>query len=366
MHKRIEVLKEKLTTYGLGAVFITSPYNISYLSGLFPSNIEERENYLFITKNHSYLLASRMFMLAIKEKTDNFKCIEITFSKGLYKNLSEICVREKIKSIGFEKENLLYKEFELLSKNLKNRELIPLEDFIEEQRQIKDEDEIEKIKAAYKITDETYSYILKNIRMNITERELAWEIENYIKEQGGHLAFSPIVAFGKNSAIPHHIPNGTKLEKNSFVLLDFGAKYEGYCADMSRTVYFGTPNEREINMYNTVLDAQNMALGELKEWKNKDFEASRLHSIAQNHIEKTGFPRIPHSLGHGLGLQVHEPPSISKYTQGNPLRENMVITIEPGIYLPELGGVRIEDDVLLTNSGYEILTKSSKQLTIIK
>lgn len=364
--KRVQNIKAKLKSHDIDGIFITSPYNISYLTNLFPSSIEEQEYYLLVTKSQAYLMAPKMFMLAIKEKLDGFEYLEITNKKSLYELLGEICNKENLKSIGFEEENLLYREFEHLSKTLKAIEFIPLEDFVEDERKIKNGSEIEKIKEACRLSDDAYKYILTKINGGITEKEVAFEIENYIRQNGGQIAFQTIVAFGKNSAVPHHFSTNHKLEANNFVLLDFGAKFEGYCADMSRTVYFGTPNDREVKMYNTVLESQNMALTKLKEWKGKNFDASHLHTISQSHIENSGFPSFPHSLGHGIGLQVHENPTVSKFSEKNILSENMIITIEPAIYEPKIGGVRIEDDVLLTKDGYEILTKSKRELTVIK
>ena len=363
---RVKKIQKKIISDDIDGIFITSPYNISYLTNLFPSSIEEREYYLLITKSNAYLLAPKMFMLAIKEKTSNFIYIEITGKKGLYENISEICKKENIKTVGFEEDNLLYKEFEHLTKTLKEVEIIPLEDFIEDERVIKEDEEIKNIKAACKLTDNAYSYILQKIKTSMTEKELAWELENYIRKNGGQIAFSTIIAFGKNSAVPHHIANDERLKINSFVLLDFGAKVDGYCSDMSRTIYFGNPSEKEKSIYKTVLEAQEIALEKLKEWKNDDFEVSHMHTISESHIEKNKFPAFPHSLGHGIGLEVHESPMISKFSEGNDLMENMIITIEPAIYVPEIGGVRIEDDILLTKKGYEILTNSERQLTIIK
>lgn len=364
--KRIDLIKNKLISEKIDSIFITSPYNISYLTNLFPSTIEEREYYLIMTKKNAYLLAPKMFMVAVREKTSDFIYIEITAKKGLYKNLLEICKKENIKSVGFEDENLLFKEYEHLEETLSGIELISLENFIEDERQIKDDTEIKKIKAACNLTDKAFSFAVKKIKENITEKELAFELENYIRQNGGQIAFQSIVAFGKNSAVPHHISTSYKLKTNNFVLLDFGAKVDGYCSDMSRTVFFGQPNENEIKLYNTVLESQELALEKLKERKDKNFETSHLHTISESHIEKNDFPPFPHSLGHGIGLQVHEMPSISKFSEGNNLSSNMIITIEPAIYVSELGGVRIEDDVLLSENDYEILTKSERRLTIIK
>ncbi len=362
---RIEAVKLKLSSHNIDAIFITSPYNISYLTNVFPSSIEEREYYLFITKSQAYLLAPRMFMLAIKEKSRDFIYLEITSQKGLFENILEVCSKENVKSVGFEEHNLFYKEFAHLEDSLEDIELIALEDFIEEQRQEKSEKEIEKIKRACEITDQCLKLMLGKIELNVTERELASQIEFYLTHFGGN-AFKPIVAFGKNSAIPHHISGKTKLMRNSFILFDLGARFEGYCADMSRTIYFGNPSEEEKTIYRTVREAQQLALDMLRDWKNKDFQVSHLHEAVESYIEKNGFEPFPHSLGHGVGLEVHESPSISKYSEGNEFKEGMVITIEPGIYQPGIGGVRIEDDVLLTKDGYEILTKSPKELTVIE
>lgn len=363
MNNRLFNLKNKLKTDKIDSIFITSPYNISYLTNLFPSTIEEREYYILITKNNNYLLAPKMFMMAIKNKTSDFSYIEITGKKGLFANVQEIIKKEDLKTLGFEEESLLYKEFDHL-KELKGIELIALEDFVEDLRQIKTEEEIGKIKKACEITDMCFRDILKKIKLGITELELKSEIEFYLNRYGGN-AFSPIVAFGENAAVPHHIASGQRLTTNSFVLLDFGAKFEGYCSDMSRTVFFGKADNQQIELYETVKEAQEMALEKLKEWKDENFQASSLHEIAESHISKMGFETFPHSLGHGVGLQVHEAPLVSKFSEGNELEENMVITIEPGIYQINSGGVRIEDVVLLTEGGFEILTKSPKELTIV-
>ena len=360
---KLKKIQEKLKSDKIDAIFITSPYNISYLTGTFPSTIEEREYYILITKNNNYLMAPQMFMMAVKNRTSDFSYVEITGRKGLYENIKELLNNENLKTLGFEKENLLYREFEHLD-DLKNIELIPLENFIENERRIKSNEEIEKIKKACEITDKCFDYVLRKINLGITEKELKSEIEFFLNKFGGN-AFSPIVAFGENASVPHHIAGDQKLSSNSFVLLDFGAKYEGYCSDMSRTIFFGKPSEKEIKLYNTVLEAQEMALNKLGEWERQDFEVSHLQNIAESHIEKNGFPAFPHSLGHGVGLQVHEEPSVSKFSEGNDLKQNMVITIEPGIYDLKTGGVRIEDVVLVTKNGYEILTKSEKKLTIL-
>lgn len=363
MNNRLFNLKDRLKTAKIDSTFITSPYNISYLTNLFPSTIEEREFYLLITKGKNYLLAPKMFMMAVKNRTSDFAYIEITGKKGLFESVQEIIKKEDLKTLGFEEESLLYKEFDHLKK-LKDIELIALEDFVEDLRKIKTKSEIEKIKSACEITDECFKDIIKKIKLGITELELKSEIEFYLNRYGGN-AFSPIVAFGKNAAVPHHISTNSQLKTNSFVLLDFGAKFEGYCSDMSRTVFFGEPTDIHIKLYNTVLEAQETALEKLKEWNNKNFQVSSLQEISESHISKMGFEPFPHSLGHGVGLQVHELPSVSKYSEGNELENGMIITIEPGIYDKKIGGVRIEDMVLVNKGSFEVLTTSPRELTII-
>ncbi len=225
-------------------------------------------------------------------------------------------------------------------------------------RAIKTPQEVLKIKKACRLGDKVYSQILKNLRIGISERELKLEIMHLIRKNGAKLSFRPIIAFGKNASEVHHKPTNLKLHKNhGFVMIDLGAKVNGYCSDMTRTVFIGRTSKRQKKIYKTVLEAQKKAMNFVKVGR-KTFDADK---IARDHIIKKGFPTIPHTLGHGIGKKVHEgfrlgPKSKTIFKNG------MVFTIEPGIYIKGYGGVRIEDVFYLNKRKLIQLTKSPKKL----
>lgn len=228
----------------------------------------------------------------------------------------------------------------------------------------KNKEEILKIKKSCTLGDKTFDYILKKIKLGVCEKELAFEIESFIKKQGADISFPPIVAFGKNSATPHHQTSDKRLTtKDKFVLLDFGVKLNNYCSDMTRTIFFGKPTNEQRKMYNTVLEAQNRAIDLLNSlfMIHNSIPAKNIDKASRDYIISKGYQTIPHSVGHGIGLEVHEAPRLSPKSK-DILKHGMVFTIEPGIYLPGFGGVRIEDVIVLENSGPRILTKSTKEV----
>lgn len=230
---------------------------------------------------------------------------------------------------------------------------------------IKNPSEISNIEKACKLTDKAFNYILNKIRQGISEKELAFKIEFFIKKNGADIAFPSIVAFGKNSAFPHHVPtNNSKLiTHNSIILLDFGAKVDNYCSDMTRTVFFGKPTTEQKLMHQTVLEAQKQAIDYLKSSiiNHKSISAKDVDETSRKYIISKGYRTIPHSVGHGIGLEVHEPPHLSPKSK-DILKPGMVFTIEPGIYIKGSGGVRIEDVIVLKNNGLSFLSKSSREL----
>ncbi len=212
-------------------------------------------------------------------------------------------------------------------------------------------------KKACKITDLAFAHILKRIKLSTTEKELAREINKFIRSHGAKLAFPTIVAFDKNSSEIHHKPTNKKLSKNQFIMFDFGAKFNGYCSDMSRTVFFGKATKEQKKIYNTVLTAQKMAIDKIK----PNCKTYEIDKIAREYIYKKGFNPIPHSLGHGVGKKVHEDPKISP-ASADVLKNEDIFTIEPGIYIKNYGGVRIEDMLVLTAKSPKLLTTSPKHL----
>lgn len=358
--KRIENLQKALKDHEIEALLVTSSYNIAYLTGIYAFSNEEREARIFVTKDQSYLFTDARYVGMIK--TVPYLTIqEISAKKSFIELLKGIIEKFQIRLIGFEEENISFREVADLEEKINNVDMIPTSDIIEKIREIKDKLEIENIKKACLLTDKAFAYILKKIKPEMTELEVKKNLEDYIRDNGGELSFSSIVAFGKNSAIPHHFSDNTTLRNNDIILLDFGAKVNNYCSDMTRTVFIGQPDKNAFRIYKAVQEAQEIAIDYLATYTRESFQLKKAQELANSHIATFKFPNIPHSIGHGVGLQVHENPVISPYSNEQ-LKPGMVITIEPGVYIPEIGGVRIEDTALIGDNNIELLTQTTKQL----
>lgn len=361
---RIKKLQETLSNFELDAILITSSYNAAYLTGIFAFSHEEREARILVIKNDIYLFTDARYTEMVKVISPFVTLIEISAKNPFFKALQNKINSKSLKYLGFEEENITYREIADLEEDLNDVEFIPLQNIVEKLRETKDTDEIEKIKKACRLTDMSFEYILKFIKPGISELEIKKKLENYVRNEGGEISFPSIVAFGSNSAIPHHMSDNTKLKTEDIILLDFGAKVDGYCADMTRTVFLGKPPKKLEEMYIAVKKSQEIALGYLQTHINKGFKSSDVHNLASKYLEEEGFSHIPHSIGHGVGLQVHEMPWLSPYSEDK-LKQNMIVTVEPGVYIPVLGGVRIEDTVRITNNGIESLTQASKEIIIL-
>lgn len=362
--QRISSLQDSLPEHDIDALFITSSYNISFLSGILAFSFEEREARILVTKQNTYLFTDARYTEMVKEKAPFLELCEIKSSNTHSQQLKEILKKESIKHLGFEEESITYKEVSDLEEKLSNIEFIPTTEIVEAQRITKDNDEVENVRKACTLTDKAYAFILNSLVPGVSEVEVKAQLENFIRLEGGDLAFSSIVAFGHNSAIPHHLSGNLKLKTDNVVLLDFGAKVNGYCSDMARTVFVGEPTEQMHKIYHATLESQEVALDYLRTHMKEGFELKKAHALANSHLRTLEFPDIPHSLGHGVGLQVHESPVVSPYSDEK-LVPGMIITVEPGIYIAGTGGVRIEDTCLITNDGVEILTSSPKGLTVL-
>jgi len=360
MNIKFKKLFKLISALNLDALFITNQHNVSYLTGFTGLSTDEREGFLLLTKKNTYLLLFPTYFNLFEKDASGITTLCITHNKRLSLHLNEIIKKEKIKSIGFEEENLTIAELNSLQNKVKVK-WQATKGIIEDLRVTKDKTELKHIREAARITDSAFEFIKGKIKKGITEKILALELEYFLKKNAGDIAFSPIVAFNQNAAIPHYLPtNNQQLTTNNLILLDFGAKVNGYCADMTRVVFFGTPKEKQIKIYNTVLSAQKKVLSSLK----AGMAAYKIDKIARDHIISQGYPEYPHSLGHGVGLAIHENPRLKKDSKVI-LKENMVVTVEPGIYLPDFCGIRIEDLVLLKDKGVEMLSLSSKEITVI-
>ncbi|OGG06104.1 hypothetical protein A3D05_04180 [Candidatus Gottesmanbacteria bacterium RIFCSPHIGHO2_02_FULL_40_24] len=356
---KLNLIRKQLEHYGSDALFVSGQENVTYLTAKAGLNSDEREVFLVITKKSAYLLAfSTTF--AMYRRTAGFIPVELTNQYRLSKAIIDIAGKEKLKTLAFEKNYVSYSEYISLKEKL-SLKLTPSENIIEKMRLIKSNAEIESIKKAASVTDSAYEYAARLIKPGITEKNLALNLEFFIRKNSQNIAFSPIVAFNQNSAIPHYLPSDkVTLKNHSIILIDMGAKFLNYCSDLTRVICFGSPSDRLVKLYQTVLTAQENALSQLTSGKTGD----EIDRLTREYIEQQGYPAFKHGLGHGVGLAIHEAPRL-KPGSHEILCENMVVTVEPGIYIEGFAGIRIEDLVLITSRGPKLLSRAPKEITVI-
>lgn len=353
---RIENLRKIMKHNGVDSVLITSPYNKFYLA-----NFSSGSGYLFITSNDLYAIVDSRYFAQVQQSAEGFKVLEFSSNRKVEDLINRIIYDEDIAVVGFEGEHLTYDAYNSLSKKLDAKlRSISLETL----RAIKSQYEIKQIKRAAEIADEAYSHILSYIKAGMTEKQVENELVRYIKELGGSReSFETIVVSGIRGALPHGKASDKVIEEGDFITLDFGVNNKGYCSDITRTFALGMVEDEELlKIYELVRRAQQEAVSSSR----PGITTSELDSIARSIIEGAGYGRyFRHNLGHGLGILVHEFPTVGKGTD-TILEAGMIITIEPGIYIEGLGGVRIEDDVLITENGHEFLTNSDRELIVVK
>ena len=275
-------------------------------------------------------------------------------SKDDYENFFMFC-----ENVGFEENYVTYAQYKEYIRKYKIHNFVETENIIEKQRMIKDDEEISNIKKACEITDNCFSYILTYIKPGMTEKQIANEIEDYYKQRTDGLSFETIVASGENSSKPHAIPTDRKRQDVDIITIDMGCKVNGYCSDMTRTFFVGKLPEEMKTIYDRVLENQNKVIEEMKDGANTRL----LTKMVESDFQLNGYDLI-HALGHGVGMEIHESPYINRRSDMI-LKENMVVTDEPGIYIPGKFGVRIEDTIQITKFGCIKLTNSEKNYIII-
>jgi len=288
---------------------------------------------------------------------------ELIIYKGSFiEALAEICTELRLQEIGFEKDYLTYQQFEKLQEHLPHVALRPVTGLIEKLRLIKDVREISLIQEAAVITGAALWYLLGALKYGQPEQEVAGILEFFMRRHGGGLpAFETIVAAGERGALPHGIASEQRIRRGQLVVIDLGASYQGYAADLTRTICLGRIDARQREIYEVVREAQACALAELR----PGVRAGEVDAAAREFLAARGYGEyFSHALGHGVGLSVHEEPRLAA-RQETVLEPGMVVTVEPGVYLPGWGGVRIEDTVLIAQNGYEILTPVTKDLLVI-
>lgn len=353
MSQRIEKLLTQMELLNIDAVIVSNPYNRRYLSGFTGSS-----GYLVISKEKRIMLTDFRYIEQATKQCQGFEIVDF-FKKGLMDTLAESLVDCKAIRIGFENATLTYKEFTHFEATLKGFEWVPLHDVIEKIRMIKDEQEIKTVALASSIGDAAFSHILTVIRQGMTEIDVAIELEFFMKKQGASkLSFDTIVASGTRSSLPHAVPTNKVIESGDFVTLDFGCIFEGYCSDMTRTIVVGKASERQKEIYELVLKAQQTAL----EMIQPGIVGKVGDSYARSIINNAGYAQyFGHGLGHSLGLEVHEQPRFSQLSD-EIILPGMIMSVEPGIYIPDFGGVRIEDLILIETSGIRNFVTSPKEL----
>jgi Xaa-Pro aminopeptidase len=341
------------------STLISNFYNILYLTGFKGLNPYEREAWVVVTPGKIYLITDGRHDTSNLESSPPAGEIEfkiLTPKKNLTQYLNEIIKKEKINTLEFEADDLTVGEFKRIKKNLKGIQFIPTKNSVTKKREIKTNPEIEKIKKACLIADKCLEEIVKTIKIGMTEGEIAFKIEFWFKKNGHDISFYPIVAVDENSAIPHYDTkaNGSKkIKKGSVLLIDYGAKYQDYCSDTTRIFFAGKPNNEKLIRYNYLLKIQETTIKKFKEFK----KLKELDDYCRDQIRRLELPSFPHSLGHGIGLEVHEGPRVSQHSKDE-ITSGQVFTIEPGIYFPGRYGFRIEDTIAVgENSDPQILTK---------
>lgn len=352
---RLSILRQMMTDEALDGFLVTGAENRRYLSGFTGSYAA-----LLIGMDTADLLTDFRYKDQARVEAPEFNLR--TQGKDLWISLREVIQELGWKRVGFEPEQLTVKDFTLLTSGFQGIIWVAIADGVSRLRQVKDSLEIESIRQAIALTDRVWQTVMPTIRPGETERDVAFRLETELRRLGAEgMAFTTIVASGPRGALPHGTASERRLENGDLVTVDFGCRLAGYHSDMTRTVALGDAVKKQREIYELVLKAQEYAISNLRPgMKGKDGDA-----LARDMIGDAGFGEyFGHGLGHSLGLEIHESPRLSP-TEEIELQAGMVLTVEPGIYLPDWGGVRIEDVVVLTDTGCEVLTASDKRFTII-
>jgi Xaa-Pro aminopeptidase len=354
---RLARLRERISTEGAGGIALTHVPNLFYATGFAGVFDEEPAHIALVTPDQAVIFTDSRYFEAMAAASEGGPWEVRLVTDSLGKALAEEVAAQSLASVALETSQP-YARFKALSSEV-GAEIVEASGWVEALRAVKDEAEIESIDAAQQLTDWALDFLIECVRPGKSERDVALELEFFMRREGADgVAFPPIVASGPNSARPHWIPGDRRLETGDIVLLDYGARVDGYCADMTRTLVIGPATERQREVYDAVLAANEAGAAAARVGvAGKDVDAA-----ARAVLEERGFGEyFGHGLGHGVGLEVHELPNVGTRSEA-PLEAGSVITIEPGVYIPGFGGVRIEDLAVVEESGVRILTRSTKEL----
>jgi len=351
---KLDKLREGFQGCDIDGILITSDYNRRYIS-----NFTGTAGVVLISEDKALFITDFRYVEQASKQAEGFTIVQ---HKGLiHEEIASQVKQLGIKKLGFEQDYVTYSSFQTYQKEIQ-AQLVPVTNLIENLRLIKTESEIKILKEAADIADAAFKHILDYIKPGLTELEVSNELEFFMRKCGAtSSSFNTIVASGTRSALPHGVASDKVIEKGDFVTLDYGALYKGYVSDITRTVAVGQPSEKLKEIYNIVLESQLLSIEKIK----PGMTGIEADAIARDYITSHGYGEyFGHSLGHGIGLEVHEGPALSVRSD-IVLKPGMVVTVEPGIYVPGLGGVRIEDDTLITDNSNETITHSTKDLIIL-
>lgn len=354
---RLRALREHFNVLAPDTVWILQTENRYYLSGYKAADFDltESSGSLLINADQALLITDSRYTLAAEKDAEDFEVI--THKKGLLEIFPELLARLGTKNLGFEESYVTLNLYRRLAHKLRKLSppvrLTPLKGLIKKMREVKDPAEIRQMAKASEVMSQILGEVIEKLKPGCTEKQIAWQIEDLARAAGADsLAFPPIIASGPNSALPHAVPGNRKIREREPIIMDVGIKWNGYCCDMTRTVFIGEPRPKFKKIYSIVRKAQLAGLATLR----ANIKSSKPDTQARQVIADSGFGEFfGHSLGHGVGLATHEPPYLSPL-KSTKLLEGMVVTVEPGIYIPNQGGVRLENMVVVTKDGCKILT----------
>ncbi len=349
---RLQKLRQRLAEKEIDAILISQPENRCYLSGFDGSS-----GYLLITPQNAILATDFRYTEQAKGQAPDFEIFQITNDIGTW--FPELVAGFNLRRLGFEAGHITFAEYRQLTDILKQSQLrlIPVDGVVESLRAIKEAEEIELITKAVEITDSALGYVQDIIHAGMTEKEVAWEIEKFLRQNGSEtIPFDIIVASGPNSALPHAKPSPRNIYSGEPIIIDIGARCGGYSSDLSRTICLGTPDDTFNKIYDVVLGAQLAAIAIVKE----DMTGDEIDQVARTIIDQAGYGKaFGHALGHGIGLAPHEQPRLGSNSSEH-LGDSMVFTIEPGIYITGWGGVRIEDILVMEGGKARVISNARK------
>lgn len=353
IRQRMDKLHKEMQLSNMEAFLVTSPENIRYLSGFTGG----RDAKLMVNHAKKYIITdSRYFQQAAIE------CPDWELVKAPVAGMeSLVSLTEGVSSLGFESSDISYDDYLQLKDKLQ-MDLLPARNLVEKLRLVKDEDELDKLRMAARIGDQVFTSICQEIKAGISEKEIANLIVAFLKEGGCNKeSFDTIAVAGKNAALPHGQPGDYRLQPGDMLTMDFGGMYQGYAGDMTRTVVINEASAQLRSYYLQLLEAQELGVSLVQ----AGMDGKELDQKVRDCLKKYQLDSyFAHGTGHGVGLQIHEAPRLS-LSSNDILEENMVVTVEPGIYIPGWGGIRIEDTVIVKKGGCEVITHSDKSLLII-